>query len=111
MSPLLIVAALAAQVGAQSGDKSSAVKGESKISSGHTTYVDIEAGAGYSSNPNLATIGDQGAAFGRISLHAVHSRVSARSSTLISAFAENDSYTNGQSSQQSASLNVHHDSA
>jgi len=111
MSPLLIVAALAAQVGAPSADKSSAVKGESKISSGQTTYIDIEAGAGYSSNPNLTIINDQGAAFGRISIHGVHSRVSARSSTLISAFAENDSYTNGQSSQQSASLNVHHDAA
>lgn len=111
MGPLLIVAALAAQVGAPGGDKSSTDKNAAKVSSGQSTYVDIEAGVGYASNPNLAIVNDQGAAFGRISLHAVHSRVSSRSSTLISAFAENDSYTNGHGSQQSASLNIHHDYA
>ena len=111
MSPMLIVAALAAQVGAPSGNDKPTDKTEPKINVGQSTYVDIEAGVGYSTNPNLGIINDQGAAFGRISLHAVHSRVSARSSTVLSAFGENVSYTNHHGSQQSVSLNAHHDSA
>ena len=109
MSALLIVAALA-QAGTAAASPSTS---DSKAvrTSGESTYVDVEAGGGYSSNPNLSVVNDQGSAFGRISLHAVHSRVSARTTTLLSAFAEDVSYTNHHGSQQSANLYGRHDAA
>jgi len=111
MSPLLIVAALAAQTSTPAPAPASTESTGPKINPGTSTYVEIEAGAGYSSNPTLAIINDQGSAFGRIALHAVHSRVSARSTTLVSAYAEDVSYTNHHGSQQSLSLSGRHDAA
>jgi hypothetical protein len=110
MGALLIAAALA-QVGTAGGTTSSADIGAPKVSGGQTTYVDLEAGAGYSSNPNLAITNAEGSAFGRVSLHAVHSRVSARSTTLVSGYAEDDSYTNHYGSQQSLNVLGRHDAA
>jgi hypothetical protein len=111
MSPFLIVAALAAQT-STAGSSPAATDGTApKTSSGETSYIDVEAGAGYSSNPNLALVNDQGSAFGRISLHAVHSRVSARTTTVLSGYAENVSYTNHIGSQQSVNLYGRHDAA
>ena len=112
MGALLIAAALA-QVGASGG---SATPGSSDATAarghkGQSTYIELEGGAGYSSNPNLALVNSEGSAFGRISLHAVHSRVSNRSTTLLSAYAENDSYTNGISSQQAVNVTARHDTA
>lgn len=107
MGALLIAAALA-QVGATTPSSSGAGAPGRK---GQSTYVELEGGAGYSSNPNLGLVNGQGGAFGRISVHAVHSRVSNRSTTLLSAYAENDSYTNGLSSQQAVNVTGRHDTA
>jgi hypothetical protein len=112
MSALLIAAALA-QVGTAAGSTppASADATAPQVHTGKTTYIDLEAGAGYSSNPNLSIVNDQGSAFGRVSLHAVHSRVSDRSTTLLSAYAEDVSYTNHHGSQQSVSVVGRHDAA
>jgi len=116
MSALLIAAALA-QVGTTGGSNTPATSPSTsdvaapKISNGETTYIDLEAGAGYSSNPQFAIVNARGSAFGRVSLHAVHSRISSRSTTLLSAYAENVSYTNGLSSQQSANVFARHDTS
>ena len=111
MGALLIVAAFAAQAAGQGGSTPSTDASAPKINSGETTYLDVEGGVGYSSNPQLSVINDEGSAFGRVSVHGVHSRVSARTSTLLSAFAEDVSYTNHHGSQQSVSLYGHHDAA
>jgi len=111
MNPIVIVAALAAQTGTQTGTPASTDTAAPKIGTGESTYVDVEAGAGYSSNPNLSITNDEGSAFGRISLHAVHSRVSARSTTVLSGLVENVSYTNDHGSQQSVNLYGRHDAA
>jgi hypothetical protein len=112
MSPLFVVAALAqaATTGGSAAPRSTDPTA-SKVSSGESNYVDLEAGVGYSSNPLLSIANDQGSAFGRVSLHAVHSRVSTRSTTLLSAYAEDVSYTNHHGSQQSASVYGRHDAA
>jgi hypothetical protein len=111
MSALLIVAALAAQTTPGTSPASSTDTTPAESKSGVSTYVDVEAGAGYSSNPNLSIVNDEGSAFGRISVHAVHSRVSARTTTLLSAYAEDVSYTNAHGSQQSLNFFGRHDAA
>jgi hypothetical protein len=78
---------------------------------GESTYLDIEGGGGYSSNPNLSLNSSTGSAFGRIALHAVHSRISERATTLLSAYAEELGYANHHGSQQSLSVNARHDAA
>ncbi|MFL6725283.1 MAG: hypothetical protein ACJ8FS_02065 [Sphingomicrobium sp.] len=78
---------------------------------GTTTYLDVEAGAGYSSNPLLSLTSNTGRAFGRIVLHAVHARVSARTTTVISAYASNDTYTGRYGSQQALSFDARHDAS
>ena len=115
MSALLIAAALA-QVGTTGGTAPTTTPSTTdlpaaKINNGETTYIDLEAGGGYSSNPQFAIVNAKGSAFGRVSLHAVHSRISSRSTTLLSAYAENVSYTNGLSSQQSGNVFARHDAA
>ena len=111
MGALLIVATLAAQVGTTgtSTPSPSTDATAPQTHAGQTTYADFEVGAGYSTNPNMTVLNDEGAGFGRISVHAVHSRVSALATTLISAYAENASYTNHHGSNQSASLFGRHD--
>ena len=114
MSSLLVVAAFAAQAAATTGGSippASTDTTSPKVSPSESNYIDLEAGVGYSSNPLLSTVNDQGSAFGRISLHGVHSRVSARSTTLLSVYAEDVSYTNHHGSQQSANLYGRHDAA
>jgi hypothetical protein len=111
MSALVIIAALAAQTAPTAGSSKPTDTAAPVVNSGESNYVDVEAGAGYSSNPNLSVVNDEGSAYGRISLHGVHSRVSARSTTLLSAYAENVSYTNHHGSQQSINLYGHHDAA
>jgi hypothetical protein len=111
MNPLFIVAALAQAATTGESAAPMSTNATAKATSGESNYVDLEAGAGYSSNPLLSIANDQGSAFGRISLHAVHSRVSARSTTLLSAYAEDVTYTNHQGSQQSANVYGRHDAA
>jgi hypothetical protein len=113
MSPLILVAALA-QAATTSGGSTAPGSTDAaapKVNTGESNYVDVEAGVGYSSNPLLSIVNDKGSAFGRISLHAVHSRVSARSTTLLSAYAENVSYTNHNGSQQSANIFGRHETS
>jgi hypothetical protein len=78
---------------------------------GQQTYLDIEAGAGYATNPQLSLTSDSGRAFGRIAAHAVHTRISDRSTTVLSAFAQNLTYTGRYGSQQSLSVDARHDTA
>jgi hypothetical protein len=82
-----------------------------KATPGVLTYVDLEGGLGYSTNPNL-TLGDgSGRALVRASAHAVHTRFSARSTTRLSAFGENVTYLGRYGSQQLVQLSAHHDTA
>jgi len=110
MGALLIVAALA-QAGTASSPTPPADTSAPQISHGQSTYVDLEGGAGYSSNPNLSIANSQGSVYGRASIHAVHTRISARSTTLLSAYVDNVSYTNSHGSQQSVSLFGRNDTA
>jgi hypothetical protein len=111
MGALLIVATFAAQAATAGALPASTDTTAPTIHPGQTSYVDLEAGVGYSTNPQLAIINDQSSGYGRVALHAVHSRVSARSTTLLSGYAENVSYTNHHGSQQSLNLYTRHDTA
>ena len=59
--------------------------------------------------PNLSFLSDEGSANGHVSIHAVHTRVSERTTTLLSAFAQETAYTRHYGSNQSLSLNARHD--
>ena len=111
MSALLIIAALTAQAGPATNTGGPAVSEKTKRKEGGETYLDFEGSAGYSSNPTNSAINHEASAFGRIALHGVHSRVSDRSSSLLSVYGENVSYTNHQGSQQSLSLYGRHDTS
>src|SRR5438270_11708396 len=76
---------------------------------GQSTYVDVEGGVGYSTNPRLSLSPHRGSADGRISVHGVHARVTERSTTVLSAYAEEIAYTNHDGSQQSLALDARHD--
>lgn len=78
------------------------------IQRGQTTYVDLDGGAGYSTNPQFGFGGDSGAGFGRFSIRGVHTRFSGRTSTSLSAFAQTYFYTQDVGSQQSLSLSATH---
>jgi hypothetical protein len=110
MSALIVVAALAAQVSAPSG---AAPTGEPAAAqhplTGSNSYVDLEAGAGYSTNPNFELGGNTGAGFGRISAHGVHTRVSVRTTTVLSAFAQGSFYARNYGAQPSLNLSARHD--
>lgn len=110
MSALIVLAAVAAQVaGSQGSAPSPASAGSSAASRpGATTYVDLEAGAGYSTNPFLTFGSDTGAGFGRLSVNAVHARVSERTSTALSAFGQSSFYTRRYGSRQSFNLSGRH---
>jgi hypothetical protein len=110
MGPLIIVTAFAAQAAAPAAKPPVAeAAGGPKV--GELSYLDVEGGVGYSTNPLLSFGGDTGAALGRISLHAVHTRKTGRSTTVLSGFAQNVAYTNHYSAQQSLSVNARHDTA
>lgn len=113
MSALIVfTAAVAAQATTAAGQAPvSADTGTTAPKAGESTYVDVEGGVGYSSNPRLSLNSNDDAGFGRISLHAVHTRTSARTTTLLSAYAENLTYTNHYGSQQSLSIYGRHDAA
>ena len=111
---LAVLASLAAQA-AQStagGTPPATQSEEAKASSvGQFTYLDLEGGVGYSTNPRFAFGSDTGGANGYVSLHAVHSRITDRTTTLISAYAQETAYTRRYGSSQSLSLSAHHDAA
>jgi hypothetical protein len=78
---------------------------------GQSTYVDVEGGVGYSTNPRFAFGSDTGSGTGYVSLHAVHTRISERTTTLLSAYAQETAYTRNYGSSQSLSVSAHHDAA
>ena len=114
MSALIVVAALAAQATAPqpssppSSPPASTASAE-PIMRGATTYVDLEAGAGYSTNPNFRITDAEGAAFGRLAIRGVHTRVSERTTTVLTGFAQTSFYSRHQSSQQTIDLSASHD--
>jgi hypothetical protein len=119
MSGLALLAALAAQAATQTGappptPAPGPVAAETTAPAtrtGESNYVDLEAGAGYSTNPILSLDSNDGSAFGRISAHAVHTRVSDRTTTVLSGFAQSVFYTRRYGSAQSFDLNGRHDAA
>jgi hypothetical protein len=78
---------------------------------GQTTYLDLEGGLGYSSNPHFLFGSDTDAANGYVSLHAVHSRITERTTTLLSAFGQETLYTQHYGSEQLLSVTGRHDAA
>ena len=108
MSALIVAAALAAQAAGSTGSAASTDQQGVGPHPGITSYLDLEAGAGYSSNSNLS-LQDRSSAYGRVALHAVHTRYSARTSTVLSAFGQNLFYTKHYGSEQSLSVSARHD--
>ena len=110
MSALLIISALAAQATAapSPAPPATATPAGDSSSIGSSTYVDLEAGAGYGTNSNLRFGDNTGSGFGRISANAVHTRVTARTTTVLSAFAQETFYTSHYSSALSLDLNARH---
>jgi len=78
---------------------------------GQQTYLEVEAGAGYSTNPQLAFVNNGGSGDGYISLHGVHTLITERTTTLLSVFAQETAYTRNYGSNQSLSLQARHDAA
>lgn len=113
MAALLFVAALAAQA-ATSGtttSPASPTEASTKPKPGQSTYLDLEAGVGYSTNPFMSLDNSSGRGFGRVSIHGVHTRATERTTTVLSAYAQNTTYTSTYGSEQSFDLNAHHDAA
>ena len=110
MGAMLIISALAAQATAapSPAPPASATQASDTSAMGASTYVDLEAGAGYGTNPNLRFGDNTGSGFGRISANAVHTRVSARTTTVLSGFAQETFYTNHYSSALSLDLSARH---
>lgn len=114
----MIIAALAAQAATSgttapppaSTSPSTDAMGKT-VQQGQSTYVDLEGGVGYSTNPILSFGSDNGAGFGRISAHAVHTRVSARTTTVLSGYAQSVFYTKRLGPQQSFAVSGRHDAA
>src|SRR5690348_18506142 len=67
---------------------------------GQVTYLDLEGGAGYSSNPNFSFGSSTGAGDGYVSVHAVHTRLTDRTPTPLSAFAQQPPHTHHYGSNQ-----------
>lgn len=70
------------------------------------TYVDVTAGAGYSTNPLLRFSRDVSSAFGRLSAMLRHTRTGERSASSFSAYVENNSYLREYGSRQNFSLDA-----
>lgn len=79
------------------------------IARGTVTYVDLEGGVGYSTNPTLSITDAKGAAFGRLSARAVHTRISDRTTTVLTGFVQGQFYSRGQTSQKTVNLSASHD--
>src|SRR3954452_17155360 len=116
MSALVFISALAAQATAPANSAPppspappAASTGPEGPTRGQTTYVDLEAGAGYSTNPVLSFDDNPGSAFGRLSIHGVHARNSERTNTILSAFAQNVFYASHYGAEQALDVNARHD--
>lgn len=64
-----------------------------------TDYIDLEAGAGFSSNP-LLQLNSRSSAFGRISAYGLHSWTTERGSTTLTGYVENTTYFRDYGSKQ-----------
>ena len=109
MSALILVAAFAAQATGTAGSSTSSTEKPQSSLAGISTYVDLEAGAGYSSNPVQSLQSNTGAGFGRIGVHAVHTRLSERTSTVLSGFAQSQFYTKHYGAEQSVAISARHE--
>jgi len=109
MGPLIAIAALAAQTAAPPGSAEPSESSGKQSPKGSYTYVDLEAGAGYSSNPNFQLGDNTGAGFGRLSVHGVHTRVSERTSTSLSAFGQTTFFSRDYGTQASMNVSARHD--
>lgn len=69
------------------------------------TFLDLQAGIGYSSNPELR-VGGVGSAFGRVSAFGFHGWGGERSSSSISGYVENSTYFRRYGNKQLFSLNA-----
>jgi len=110
MSALIAIAALAAQTATPPSSPATTDQ-PTGPRAGSSTYVDIEAGAGYSSNPFFALDNNTGRGYGRFSVRAVHTRVSDRTTTVLSGYAQNTTYTGRYGSEQSFDVNGRHEAA
>ncbi len=72
-----------------------------------TTFVDLEAGLGFSSNPFLQ-LNSQSTSFGRISASGQHSWTTERSSTTLRGYVENTTYLKDYGSKQLFDVGAHH---
>ena len=110
MSGLLVIAAFAQATTATSPPTAPA-DAASATHVGSLTYLDAEAGAGYSTNPFQLIGNSTGQGFGRFSLHGVHTRITDRTTTVLSAYAQDTTYTGHYGSSQSFDVNARHDAA
>ena len=69
------------------------------------TYLDLNAGIGYSTNPELRLDG-RGSGFGRISAYGFHGWSTERSANSVSAYVENTSYFRELGNRQLANINA-----
>jgi len=115
MSGFTTLAAIAAQVASQTGNATAPASSTDLTAPaphlGESTYVDLEGGAGYSTNPLMRFGSGNDAAYGRISAHAVHTRITERTTTVLSGFAQGLFYTRHYGAEQSFDLNARHDAA
>ena len=115
MTGFATLAAIAAQVATQTGTATTPPSPTDATAPaahlGESTYVDLEGGAGYSSNPLLRLGSGNGAAYGRISAHVVHTRISERTTTVLSGFAQGLFYTRHFGADESFDVNARHDAA
>lgn len=116
MSALALIGALGAQVASPPAGAAappspvpSALVAAPAVGQGASTYLDLEAGAGYSTNPLLRFGSHNGSAYGRLALRGVHTRLTERTTTIVSAFLQDQFYTRHFGSQLSADLNAQHD--
>jgi hypothetical protein len=70
------------------------------------SYIDLQAGLGYSTNPLLVRGDSAGATFGRVSASAFHGWSTERSQTGLSAYVENSTYFRRYSNKQAFSLSA-----
>jgi hypothetical protein len=73
------------------------------------SYIDLQAGLGYATNPLLVSGDNTGSAFGRLSAYGFYGWNTERSSTSVSAFVENSTYFRRYSNKQIFNLAAHTD--
>jgi hypothetical protein len=115
MAGFATLAAIAAQVATQTGTTTTPPSSTDTTAPaaqlGKSTYVDLEGGAGYSSNPLMRLGSGNGAAYGRISAHVAHTRISERTTTVLSGFAQGLFYTRHFGADESFDISARHDAA